>query len=91
MKFLFMIIGLNNATANYSCLRCLIHKDRWDTSKPLNFCNEDKLQRTLDWIKTSVTSNEYGCINPPLLDTPLNHIITDELHLLLRMIDGQTS
>ena len=34
---------LDNTTANYSCLWCLIHKDnRWDTSKPLDYYNEEK-------------------------------------------------
>ena len=84
MKFL-----LNNTTANYSCLWCLIYNDnRWDTSKPLDNYTEEKFQRTLDGIKASLSSKDnHGCINAPLLDIPLSHIIPDELHLLLGVTD----
>lgn len=88
MKFLLMIMGLNGAAANHSCLWCLIHKDdRWDTSKPLNYYNEEPFKRTLDGIKTNHDSKTHGCIHPPLLNIPLNHVIADELHLLLRVTD----
>jgi hypothetical protein len=81
MKFLLMIMGINAATSNYSCLWCLIHKDnRLDTSKPLNYYNETPLKRTF-------TSNSDGCIHPPLLNISLDHVIPDELHLLLRVTD----
>lgn len=32
-------------------------------------------------------SKRLGCINSPLLDIELDHIVVDELHLLLRISD----
>lgn len=32
-------------------------------------------------------SSEFCCINQPLLNIPLHHIVLDELHLLLRITD----
>ena len=89
MKFLLMIMGLNAATANYSCLWCHVHKnDRWDTSKPLNYYNEEPFKRTLDGMRTYHGSkNHYGCIHAALLEIPLNHVLPDELRLLLRVTD----
>ena len=31
--------------------------------------------------------DRLGCINPPLLEIELDHVIVDELHLLLRITD----
>ena len=31
--------------------------------------------------------NEFGCVRQPLLNIPLDHVIPDELHLLLRITD----
>ncbi|KAL5483886.1 hypothetical protein EMCRGX_G020305 [Ephydatia muelleri] len=34
-KFMLLVLGLNEADANYPCPFCTVHKDeRWDTSKP---------------------------------------------------------
>ena len=49
--------------------------------------------RTLQSIKTCCTQpaskrdDRLGCINPPLLEVELDHVIVDELHLLLRITD----
>ena len=38
--------------------------------------------------RADLTANgKLGCINIPLLDLELEHIIPDELHLMLRVID----
>ena len=90
MKFLLMVMGMNSATADYACLWCKIHKDnRWDTSKPSNYYNQQPLQRTLEEIKKlcKCKENNYGCINEPLLNVPLTNVIADELYLLLRITD----
>ena len=52
-------------------------------------------RRTLDAIKKcaqppttdSADKNNYGCIRPPLLNVQVDHIVADELHLLLRISD----
>ena len=48
-----------------------LHKDnRWDTSKPLYFYNDEKFKRAFDGIKKSLNTNDHGCINLSLLDIP---------------------
>lgn len=88
MKFLLMILGLSSAIADYACLWCKIHKDdRWDTSKPVNYYNEEPMRCTLEEIKRLCGSKDnFGCIHDPLLNIP---ITPDELHLLLRITDKQ--
>ena len=74
MKFLLVILGLNSAGADYACLWCKIHKDdRWDTSKPINYYNEEPMRCTLEEIKRLCHSKDnFGCIHDPLLNTPFN-------------------
>ncbi|CAB3981176.1 Hypothetical predicted protein, partial [Paramuricea clavata] len=83
LKFLVMIMGINSATANYSCLWCNIHKNnRWDTSKCFNFYHQNKQKRTLEDIEKlcSKKSDNYGCINPPLIKIDLDHVnVIDEI------------
>ena len=90
-KFLAMIMGLNSATANYSSLWCKIHKqNRWDTSKSCYFFHEDGQKRTLEKIKNLCQEkcDNFGCIHPPpLKNIDLDHVVPDELHLLLRITD----
>ena len=89
-KFLLMIMGLNTANADYACLWCAIHKEfRWDTSKYLLFYNTLPLKRTVEKIKElcRCKSSNFGCINPTLINIDLDHVVPDELHLLLRVTD----
>ncbi|CAB4040848.1 unnamed protein product [Paramuricea clavata] len=86
-KLLLMIMGLNAATADYACLWCEIHKQfRWVTSKDLLYYNEEPRKRTLDKVikQCKCKSSNFGCIHPPLINIEFDHIVADELHLLLR-------
>lgn len=86
MKFLLCILGLNAANATYSCMYCKIRKtDRWITQKSQKFYESIRLRRTLDELKKKV--GQYGVIHPPLFDVPLDFVVIDELHLLLRIMD----
>ncbi|CAB3977587.1 Hypothetical predicted protein [Paramuricea clavata] len=88
--FLLMDMGLNSANADYACLWCEIHKNlRWDTSKDLLFYNTAPLKRTLENIKKQCKCNKsnFRCINPPLVNISLDHVVADELYLLLRVTD----
>ena len=88
MKFLLMILGLASATSNHACLWCKVHKDnRWDTSKDMNFYTLDPNRITLAGIKKCSQSKCFGCINEPLIDIAFDHVVPDELHLLLRVTD----
>ena len=89
-KFLLTVMGLQNATSNHSCIWCKIHREsRWDMSYNLSHYKEAPLKRTLDEIMTMAGKgkNNYCCVNQPLIEIDLDHIIVDELHLLLRVVD----
>ena len=53
------------------------------------FYNTEPLKRTLENIKKQCQckSSNYGCINPALINIDLDHVLADELHLLLRVTD----
>ena len=64
-------------------------------SKPDNFYNEVPLKRPLEEIhdlcrktkgKNLIIYN-YCCENKPLFNIPLDHIILEELHLMLHITD----
>jgi hypothetical protein len=91
-KFLLTILGLSGATSNYARAWCKIHKDnRWNMSYNVHHYCSSELKRTLEEIhklaKQSKAKQNYCCINPPLLNIELDHVVLDELHLLLRIMD----
>ena len=54
------------------------------------YTNPEQQGRTIEEIKTTVSSSikpNYGCIRAPLIDLPLDHVIPDELHMMLRITD----
>lgn len=59
--------------------------NRHDMTKPENFYWEDNIRRTLDDIRACCIKLEYSCERPPLLNIPVENIILDELHLMLRI------
>ena len=90
MKFLLMVMGLSGATSTYACLWCKIHKDeRWEMSQPKDFYCTVPMKRTLQEIKdmSKLKTDNFCCIHEPLLNIELDHVILDELHLLLRITD----
>ena len=89
-KFLLTILGLSGATSNYACAWCKIHKDnRWNMSYNVHHYCSSELKRTLEEIHKLAKQSKanYCCINPPLLNIELDHVVLDELHLLLRIMD----
>ena len=58
-------------------------------SKEENFYNSSKLKRSLGEMKTlsKKNANHYGSIHEPLLNIDIDHIVIDELHLLMRVVD----
>ena len=90
-KFLLMVMGLSGATSTHSCLWCLIHKlDRWDTSKPIEHYQSVEMKRTLAHIKSMLTQKKFSVIHQPLFNIELDHVILDELHLMMRVADRLT-
>ena len=55
-------------------------------SKPCGFYSKPPLGLTMADVKKCVSTGEFSCTDP-LLDIELDHIILDELHLLLRVTD----
>ena len=59
-------------------------------TKPDTYYDSSPLRRTLEelheWAQKSKGEN-YCCVHKPLLNIPLDHIILDELHLMLRVTD----
>lgn len=84
-KFLLSVMGLSGATSIFSCLWCKVHKLlRWD--------NSVEIKRTLDELKECCklpksSKKKICCVVPPLFEIDLDHIVLDELHLLLRISD----
>ena len=63
---------------------------RGDMSKPDNYYNSDPIRRTLKELHEFPMKSKgenFCCVHKPLLNIPLDHIILDELHLMLRITD----
>lgn len=84
-KFLLLIMGMKGATSGYACVWCTIHKTlRSDMTKPMNYYWKES-KRTLDDMKRCALKQQYSCEHPPLLEIPLENVVLDELHLMLRV------
>jgi hypothetical protein len=90
-KFILLLLGLSGATSNYACSWCKVHKDEiWNMKYDLEYYSCSKLKRTLEDLKKSATKSSkesYCSVKTPLLNIELDHVIPDELHLLLRIMD----
>ena len=57
------------------------------------YTNTSKKARTLQEMRDlsahsySSCARHLGCVLPPLVNIPLDHIVMDELHMLLRIMD----
>ena len=96
-KFLLIIMGLSGATSDYACLWCKVHRlSRWMTTEPLMKYNSEPRARTLSEIKKmaslpkSSKNKKFSCVHPPLLEISTDHIILDELHMMMRVTDRLT-
>ncbi|CAB4434855.1 unnamed protein product [Rhizophagus irregularis] len=81
-KFLAICLGLNGPTANYFCPWCCCSKNQ------IGDLNKNwRIEKSIDQLITNY--NEInGHINPPLFSMiPIENIIFDELHALLRITD----
>ena len=87
-KFLLMAMGMKGPTSHYACLWCKVHKlQRWDTTKDLEFYNMGDMKRTLIDIKNSRAKKQFSCCSQTLFNIEPDHVILDELHLMLRITD----
>ena len=89
-KFILLMLGLKGATSNYACAWCKTHKnDRWRINNDYTSYNTPPLARTLkEMFEMSKKSRDnYCCDKQPILNIPLDRIVVDELHLMLRITD----
>lgn len=89
-KFILIMLGLKGATSHYACAWCKVHKDnRHDMQFNLDHYNTEPLKRTLQELISLAgkKKDNYCSENAPLLFIDLDHVILDELHLMLRVTD----
>ena len=91
-KFILLMMGLKGATSHYACVWCKVYKDdRWKMHFDLNHYQSTELKRTLkemnELSENKKAKEKYCCEHKPLLNIELAHVILDELHLLLRVLD----
>ena len=88
INFLQLVLGMGESLCNYSYPWCRVHKNqRDDMTKPLEFYHTRGMQRTSQNLKEDVVKNDFGVRAQPLVSIEPEHIIIDELHLLLRICD----
>ena len=88
MKCLQLVLGLCGSLCNYSCPWCRVHKNqRDDMIKSFDFYHTRGMQRTSQNLKEDVVKNDIGVRAQPLVSIEPEHIIIDELYLLLRICD----
>lgn len=89
-KFILIILGMKSATSHHSCVWCKVHAHcRYDMNFTLDHYNSFPHTRTLDEIinLAGKRKDNFCCENEPLIFIDLDHVILDELHLLLRITD----
>jgi len=59
-------------------------------SKPKEYYWGASLARTLQQLKDCAKAQKYSCQHQPLLEIPLENVVLDELHLMLRVTDKLT-
>ena len=52
--------------------------------------NTGEIKRTLQEITEFQGSTKFCCIHPPLFDIDLDHVVLDELHLMIRITNRLT-
>lgn len=91
-KFLPIMLGMKAATSNFACVWCKIYKDKQlEMDMDLEYYNSAPikctLQEIIDMSSTKRSQDKYSCNKKPLINVDLDHVVLDELHLLVRIID----
>ena len=58
---------------------------RHDMSRAEDPYWQEPLVRTLQTMKDHANNQKFSCVHKPLLEIPLENVILDELHLMLRV------
>jgi len=54
-------------------------------TKPQNYYSEDPFVRKIDGISEDAKHKKHSCEHQLLLNIPLENVVLDELHLMLRI------
>ena len=54
-------------------------------SQPMDYFWEENRKRTIDDIRKCAMKQQFSCEHQPQLDIPLENVVLDELHLMLRV------
>lgn len=54
-------------------------------SKPETYYLQTPMVRTLENVKDDALRGKCSCVHPTLLNIPLENIVLDELHMMLRI------
>ncbi len=55
-----------------------------------NYYSQKPMARTLEEIRSCACNQSFSCVHLPLLNVPIQNIVLDKLHLMLR-ITGRTN
>lgn len=83
-KFVLLVMGMKSAKCDHACIYCLASiLQRCNVGLPPSFFQTPAMKRKLSdhW------HSDPGCVHMPLFCIPLDHVIIDELHLMLRITD----
>lgn len=89
-KVVFRCTCSTKITLQYKNHTTFFFLPRGDMSKPDGYYDLPPIRRTTEELKELAckkSGENYCCCHEPLLNIPLDHIILDELHLMLRMTD----
>ena len=81
-----MVLGLNGSTADQACPHCLVHaNDCHDISKPFDCYDTCPHCHTIKQL----TGSEMvaGQKLKPFISIPIDHMVVEKLHVLLRITD----
>ena len=61
--------------------------ERWDKSKPERYYTDPEFESVRSIEESWCLTNSFGCKHLPLINLPLENVIVEELHMLLRITD----
>ena len=89
-KFLQIVLGMSGASSNNACINCKVSiSERWDMSKPESYYTDPEIEsvRSIEEMQSWCLTNSFGCKHLPLINLPLENVIVEELHMILRITD----
>ena len=92
-KFLALVTGVDSASSRYSCIWCKCpSEERSVTDKEWSVCDVAKgaltIEENIHLSQLPISRKKFNVSHPPLFPKiPLKNVVTDNLHLFLRVAD----